>query len=119
MLRHRHADPRLRGLDREAARAPFGIPPGDRLLLVFGGSQAVRTFNTAVADVAAAARRARPCLHLAGDDGYAAALAGREALPAALRERYQPIPFLSDDMADALGAADLVLGRAGSSTWPR
>ncbi len=33
-----------------------------------------------------------------------------------LRERYRPVPFLRDDMAQALGAADLVVGRAGSST---
>jgi UDP-N-acetylglucosamine--N-acetylmuramyl-(pentapeptide) pyrophosphoryl-undecaprenol N-acetylglucosamine transferase len=51
-----------------------------------------------------------------GDDGYAAALASREALPADLRDRYRPHPFLRDEMLDALAAADLVVGRAGSST---
>jgi len=30
--------------------------------------------------------------------------------------RYQPHPFLRDDMLTALAAADLVVGRAGSST---
>src|SRR6185295_8120668 len=54
-------------------------------------------------------------VHVAGDDGYAAALTSRESLPAALRQRYRPVPFLRDDMAQALGAADLVVGRAGSS----
>jgi UDP-N-acetylglucosamine--N-acetylmuramyl-(pentapeptide) pyrophosphoryl-undecaprenol N-acetylglucosamine transferase len=106
----------LRELDREAARAQFGIPPGERMLLVFGGSQAVRTFNTAVAEVLAQLVERVHVVHVAGDDGYAAALAGRETLPAGLRERYHPVPFLRDDMAAALGAADLVVGRAGSST---
>jgi UDP-N-acetylglucosamine--N-acetylmuramyl-(pentapeptide) pyrophosphoryl-undecaprenol N-acetylglucosamine transferase len=55
-------------------------------------------------------------LHLAGEDGMAAAGAARQALPEALRPRYVPEPFLADRMADALVAADLVLGRAGSST---
>ena len=55
-------------------------------------------------------------LHLAGDDGMADAGAAREALPDAVRSRYTAEPFLTDRMADALVAADLVLGRAGSST---
>ena len=55
-------------------------------------------------------------IHVTGDDGYAAALTGREALPADRRERYRPYPFLRDDMLAALAAADLVVGRAGSST---
>jgi UDP-N-acetylglucosamine--N-acetylmuramyl-(pentapeptide) pyrophosphoryl-undecaprenol N-acetylglucosamine transferase len=55
-------------------------------------------------------------VHVTGDDGYAGALAGREALPADTRDRYMPFPFLRDDMLTALAAADLVVGRAGSST---
>ena len=42
--------------------------------------------------------------------------AARQALPESLRTRYTPEPFLTDRMADALVAADLVVGRAGSST---
>ena len=45
-----------------------------------------------------------------------AALAGREALPEGVRRRYRPYPFLRDEMLAALAAADLVVGRAGSST---
>src|SRR5207245_9317312 len=51
-----------------------------------------------------------------GDAGYAEALANREKLPEQLRRRYRPYPFLRDDMVAALAAADLVVGRAGSST---
>ena len=42
--------------------------------------------------------------------------AARQALPEAVRTRYLPEPFLTDRMADALVGADLVVGRAGSST---
>ena len=55
-------------------------------------------------------------IHVTGEDGYAAALTAREALPADRRDRYRPHPFLRDDMLAALAAADLVVGRAGSST---
>ena len=107
-------DPRT--IDREAARERLGLSPGERLLLVFGGSQAVRRFNAAVTD--ALPRLVERCavLHVTGDAGYAEALAAREALPPERRARYRPVPFLADEMTAALAAADLVVGRAGAST---
>jgi UDP-N-acetylglucosamine--N-acetylmuramyl-(pentapeptide) pyrophosphoryl-undecaprenol N-acetylglucosamine transferase len=106
----------LAGIDREAARASFGIGPEDRLLLVFGGSQAVTRLNSALTAALEEVVGEWRVLHLAGEAGMTVALAARAALPEATRHRYQPEPFLSDRMADALVAADLVLGRAGSST---
>jgi UDP-N-acetylglucosamine--N-acetylmuramyl-(pentapeptide) pyrophosphoryl-undecaprenol N-acetylglucosamine transferase len=103
-------------VDQAAARARFGIEPGQRVLLIFGGSQAVRRFNAAVAEALPRLVDRVVVIHVTGDDGYAGALAGREALPAEVRDRYRPHPFLRDDMLTALAAADLVVGRAGSST---
>jgi len=103
-------------VDRPAARASFGIAPEERLLLVFGGSQAVARI-TAALDVALERLLGNwRVLHLAGAAGMAAAESLRAALPEGLRDRYQPIAFLTDRMTDALVASDLVLGRAGSST---
>ena len=104
------------GVDREAARASFGLGPRDRLLLAFGGSQAVVRMNTALTEALPRILAGWHVLHLAGEDGMATARAAREALPAELRARYAAEPFLTDRMADALVAADLVVGRAGSST---
>jgi UDP-N-acetylglucosamine--N-acetylmuramyl-(pentapeptide) pyrophosphoryl-undecaprenol N-acetylglucosamine transferase len=104
------------GIDREAARRSFGLGTGDRLLLVFGGSQAVARMNAALAEALPSVLGDWHVLHLAGDDGMATAGAVRQSLPDSLRPRYTPEPFLTDRMADALVAADLVLGRAGSST---
>ncbi len=103
-------------VDREASRAKLDIPRGMRVMLIFGGSQAVRRLNAAVAEALPRLVERVAVIHVTGDDGYAAALAGREALPADRRERYRPFPFLRDDMLAALAAADLVVGRAGSST---
>ena len=117
VLRDRHADPRHDGASTARRRARGSAStPGTRVLLVFGGSQAVRRFNAAVAEALPALVERAVVIHVTGDDGYAAALAGREALPADLRDRYRPHPFLRDDMLTALAAADLVVGRAGSST---
>jgi UDP-N-acetylglucosamine--N-acetylmuramyl-(pentapeptide) pyrophosphoryl-undecaprenol N-acetylglucosamine transferase len=104
------------GIDRNAARHAFGVGPDERLLLVFGGSQAVTRLNAAVAEALPRLLPEWHVLHLAGDAGMADAGAARQRLPVELRPRYAPEPFLTDRMADALVAADLVVGRAGSST---
>ena len=104
------------GIDRDAARHAFGAAPDERLLLVFGGSQAVTRLNGAVTEALPRLLPDWHVLHLAGEAGMADAGAARQRLPAELRSRYVPEPFLTDRMADALVAADLVLGRAGSST---
>jgi UDP-N-acetylglucosamine--N-acetylmuramyl-(pentapeptide) pyrophosphoryl-undecaprenol N-acetylglucosamine transferase len=104
------------GIDREAARRSFGLGPDDRLLLAFGGSQAVARMNAALTVALPQLLADWHVLHLAGDAGMADAGAAREALPEALRPRYTAVPFLTDRMTEALVAADLVIGRAGSST---
>ena len=107
-------DPGLVG--RADARKALGIPPRDKLLLIFGGSQAVHRFNSAVADALPRLVERARVIHVTGDAGYEGAVAGRNALPAALRDRYRPEKFLQDEMTLALAAADIVVGRAGSST---
>ena len=106
----------FRDVDPLAARDRLGVPAGERLVLIFGGSQAVRRLNEAVAAVLPALVARFHVLHVTGDDGYAPALAGRETLPPDQRARYRPVRFLVDGMTEALVAADLVIGRAGSST---
>jgi UDP-N-acetylglucosamine--N-acetylmuramyl-(pentapeptide) pyrophosphoryl-undecaprenol N-acetylglucosamine transferase len=105
-----------RTIDRLAARERLGVAAGEQLVLVFGGSQAVRRLNDAVAEVLPRLVERVHLIHVTGDAGYAAALAARARLGDAQRPRYRPAPFLRDDMLEALAAADLVVGRAGSST---
>ncbi len=104
------------GIDRDAARRSLGIDPGERLLLVFGGSQAVARLNRATFGALDRLLEDWHVLHLAGEAGMAEAGAARQSLPERLRPRYTAEPFVTDRMADVLVAADLVVGRAGSST---
>jgi UDP-N-acetylglucosamine--N-acetylmuramyl-(pentapeptide) pyrophosphoryl-undecaprenol N-acetylglucosamine transferase len=104
------------GLDRAQARASFGVGTDDRLLLVFGGSQAVARITAALGSGLEAVLADWRVLHLTGEAGAAEAEARAARLPEAFRARYTATPFLTDRMAAALVAADLVLGRAGSST---
>jgi UDP-N-acetylglucosamine--N-acetylmuramyl-(pentapeptide) pyrophosphoryl-undecaprenol N-acetylglucosamine transferase len=107
-------DPRL--VTRVEARKKLGIPAKDKLILIFGGSQAVRRFNSAVAEALPLLIDKARVIHVTGDAGYDEAVAGREALPEEMRDRYRPEKFLDEEMTLALAAADLVVGRAGSST---
>src|SRR4029078_10040180 len=97
-------------------RQRLDLPPDAPLILIFGGSQAVRRFNAAVATALPRLVERVHVLHVTGERDSAAALAGRERLPAEARSHYRPYPFLREDMLAALVATDLVVGRAGSST---
>jgi UDP-N-acetylglucosamine--N-acetylmuramyl-(pentapeptide) pyrophosphoryl-undecaprenol N-acetylglucosamine transferase len=105
-----------RGVDRQDARAALGIPDDDGLLLVFGGSQEVRRFNSAIAEALPRLVERARVIHITGEGGYDQAVAGRDALPPALRGRYRPEKFLDEEMTLVLAGADMVVGRAGSST---
>ncbi|HLE59507.1 MAG TPA: UDP-N-acetylglucosamine--N-acetylmuramyl-(pentapeptide) pyrophosphoryl-undecaprenol N-acetylglucosamine transferase [Candidatus Limnocylindria bacterium] len=104
------------GIERAAARTRFGATDTDRLLLVFGGSQAVARIDAAIDGSLDRLVLDWRVVHLAGEAGLRDAEARRARLPDELRDRYRPLAELSDGMAEALVAADLVLGRAGSST---
>lgn len=105
-----------RSVSRIDARKALGVAAGEKLLLIFGGSQAVRRFNAAVAEALPRLVERVRVIHVTGDAGYEEAVAGRDALPEELRSRYRPERFLDEEMTLALAAADLVIGRAGSST---
>ena len=107
----------LAGIERTEARARLQLPADVPVLLVFGGSQAVRRFNDAVAEalphLVERMRRAAPHRRVVV---RRRAASGARRCPRAARAGTGPIPFLRDEMADALVAADLLVGRAGSST---
>jgi UDP-N-acetylglucosamine:LPS N-acetylglucosamine transferase len=103
-------------ISRGEAREALGLAEGDKLLLIFGGSQAVRRFNEAVAAALPRLVEKTSVLHVTGQAGFDQAVAGRDALPVDRRARYRAEKYLDDEMGLALAAADLVVGRAGSST---
>lgn len=104
------------GRDRAQARAALGLDAETPVLFVFGGSQAVRRLNRAVAEALPKLVEGAYVLHMTGETGYGDALKRREKLPTELRSRYRPYAFLRAEMTDALLASDLLVGRAGSST---
>ena len=93
---------------REDARRRFELPAEGPLLLVLGGSQGAAALNDLALDAFGASGPA--VLHLCGPRYYDA-LRDRPR-----RDDYRLLGW-TDDLAGALAAADLVLGRAGGSVW--
>ena len=75
---------------------------------MFGGSQGAQTLNETAID--AWGENGPTVLHLSGERDY-------EALRSRVqRPGYRLLPFI-DDFGAALGAADVVVARAGGSVW--
>ena len=97
-----------RPVDRAEARRRFELPPEGPVVLVLGGSQGSRTLNELALD--AWAEQGPAVLHLSGDRHWAE-LSARVSRP-----DYKLLPF-TKEVGAALGAADLVVARAGGSIW--
>jgi UDP-N-acetylglucosamine--N-acetylmuramyl-(pentapeptide) pyrophosphoryl-undecaprenol N-acetylglucosamine transferase len=99
---------RSRPGEQGEARAGFGLPVNGPVVLIFGGSQGARRLNEAALE--AFSQTGPAVLHLAGERDYPAL---RDRVT---RAEYVLLPF-TDDFGAALGAADLVVARAGGSIW--
>ena len=95
------------------------VPPADPAphLLVFGGSQGARLFNTRLPKVIAALLDAVPGLTVLHQCGVRHAMSTEAAYAesGADRARWQVCPFI-DDMPAHFGKAHLVMARSGAST---
>jgi UDP-N-acetylglucosamine--N-acetylmuramyl-(pentapeptide) pyrophosphoryl-undecaprenol N-acetylglucosamine transferase len=99
---------RTSAVARDEARARFGLPVDEPVVLVFGGSQGARALNEAIAY--AWGESGPSVLHITGERDH-------ESLRARIsRPGYVVRPFV-DDFAAALAAADLAIARAGGSVW--
>jgi UDP-N-acetylglucosamine--N-acetylmuramyl-(pentapeptide) pyrophosphoryl-undecaprenol N-acetylglucosamine transferase len=97
-----------RATSQAEARLALGLPRDGPVVVVFGGSLGARTLNELALDAWAASGPA--VLHIAGERDYAQ-LRHRVSRP-----DYRLLPFL-EDFGAALGAADLIVARAGGSVW--
>jgi len=97
-----------RVVPREEARQQLGLAQEGPLVLVFGGSLGARTLNETA--VAAWGDAGPAVLHLCGERDFS------ELKSRVTRAGYRLLPFV-DEFGAALGAADLVVSRAGGSVW--
>lgn len=106
----------LAGWTRASAAREFGLDPSEDTLLVFGGSKGSRSINRALVGGLAALLPTMQVLHITGEATWEETQAAVPELPAALRPRYQAVPYLHETMGAAFACADLAVCRAGAST---
>lgn len=97
-------------------RRALGLAPDGPVVLITGGSQGSEKINNATSGALSRLARRAAIVHHTGPAGLPRAQAQRALLPEAERSRYQPHGYLREEMGAALAAADLVVGRAGSSS---
>ncbi len=105
----------LRRWTRESGRAALGLRPDLPVLLVAGGSKGARTLNQAVQLHLPALLQLTQVVHVTGELDWPSVEQQLRALSPEQRQRYKAYPYLHEEMGAALGAADLVVARAGAS----
>jgi UDP-N-acetylglucosamine--N-acetylmuramyl-(pentapeptide) pyrophosphoryl-undecaprenol N-acetylglucosamine transferase len=101
---------------RAEGRRALGLAPDVPVVFVTGGSQGSERINAATMSGLTRLVRRAAIVHHTGPAHLPRAQAGRALLPEAERPRYQPHGYLHEEMGAALAAADLIVGRAGSSS---
>ena len=102
--------------DKAAACEFFQLNLHAPTLTVFGGSRGARSINRTVSGVLESLLDACQVIHISGRLDAAEMRMRQKDLSPAHKERYRLYPYLHQEMALALAAADLVLARAGAST---
>lgn len=105
----------LSAWSREKGIRRFELDPAKPILLVTGGSKGARSINMAALKHLEELLDVTQVIHITGWLDWEVVQSHEQKLPARLKARYRPMPYLHE-MGAALAAADLVLSRAGAST---
>lgn len=109
--------PEFRRVDRTTARRALGLQADLTTLLVMGGSRGARSINRALAAILGELLPICQIIHVTGHLDAQWVDASRDALTPELRPRYHPYAYLhSEEMAQAMASAELVVARAGAAT---
>lgn len=100
----------------EAGRRRLGVPGGEPLIVVMGGSQGAHVINQALRSALERLLARAHVVHVSGQRDFQPLAADRGRLPHALRMRYHLHDFINHGFADLLAAADVVVSRAGATS---
>ncbi len=99
---------------REAGLQQFGLDPGKKTVLVFGGSRGARAINYALLDaLPELLKDGLQVIHVTGTLDWADIETRLKTLPDTTD--YHVYPYLHHEMGLAMAAADVVVSRAGAS----
>ncbi len=105
----------LANWEKKAAREKLGLKAAEPVLLISGGSKGARSINNAVLAHLPELLERTQIVHLTGKLDYETVQNARNALAPNQAERYRVFDYLHE-MGMALGAADLIISRAGASS---
>ncbi len=103
-------------LSRDEALRKFEFSNDLPVLLVVGGSKGAHSLNQAIFDNLESLLLKTQVLHLTGQLDWDEARMKKLTLEPGLEARYQPHPYLHEEISAAFSCASLVLSRAGAST---
>lgn len=101
---------------RRAARERLGIGAGERLVVVFGGSQGARSINSAVLGALKGLLELAHVWHITGSADHERVRSSLPEPATCAQGRYRIYSYVENELADFLRAADLVVARAGAAT---
>ena len=105
----------LAGWDKAKALDYFGFRADLPTLAITGGSKGARSINKAVMNCLPELLEHMQIVHLSGHLDWEEVEANAQTLTPEQAKRYQVFPYLHE-MGAVLGAADLIVSRAGAST---
>ncbi len=107
--------PELGKWQKKAACAELGLDAEEPVLLVFGGSKGARSINNAIMAHLPQLLLRTQIVHITGKLDHETVQNARNALGQNQAERYRVFDYVHE-MGIPLGAADLVISRAGASS---
>jgi UDP-N-acetylglucosamine--N-acetylmuramyl-(pentapeptide) pyrophosphoryl-undecaprenol N-acetylglucosamine transferase len=106
----------LQEIDKMSARETMQLTSKLPVLLVFGGSRGARSINFALWRRLSEYLSFSEVIHITGNLDWPQVERIQQSLTSSELSLYHPHQYLHDEMAAALGSADLVVSRAGAST---
>ncbi len=104
----------LSQMTKEEARKAFDLNNNSPVVLVFGGSKGAQTINNALIPLLPSLLQKYQIIHITGNFNWEQVQADTQDLQG--HPNYHAYPYLHEEMAAALRAADLIISRAGAST---
>ncbi len=106
----------LQKIDKKSARDRMNLKSERPVVLVFGGSRGARSINFALWRDLAELLVVAEVIHITGELDWPQVERIQRALGSEERDLYHAHAYLHEEMAAALGAADLIVSRAGASS---
>lgn len=108
--------PELKTAEKDESRRHLNLDLDKQVVLVFGGSLGARSINQALWGCLTNLLEQAQVVHITGELDWPQVRDVESGLPQNLAGNYHSYPYLHEEMASALAAADLVVSRAGAAT---